>query len=51
MTNSDNWPGPGIAAEEVIHCLRPLLDLPVDVVLPTHADLADRMALVRALSG
>jgi len=44
------WPGPGIAAEEVIHRLRPLLDLPVDVVLPTHADPADRAALERALS-
>jgi len=44
------WPGPGIAAEEVSHRLRPLLDLPVDVVLPTHADPADRAALERALS-
>jgi glyoxylase-like metal-dependent hydrolase (beta-lactamase superfamily II) len=37
-------------AEEVIHGLRPLIDLPVDVVLPTHADPADRAALERALS-
>ncbi len=44
------WPGPGIAAEEVVQRLRPLLDLPVDVVLPTHADPADRAALERALS-
>ena len=44
------WPGPGVAAEEVIQRLRPLLDLPVDVVLPTHADPADRAALERALS-
>jgi glyoxylase-like metal-dependent hydrolase (beta-lactamase superfamily II) len=45
-----DWPGPGITAEEVIQRLRPLLDLPVDVVLPTHADPADRSALGRALS-
>jgi hypothetical protein len=44
------WPGPGIAADTVIHRLRPLLELPVDVVLPTHADPADRAALERALS-
>ena len=44
------WPGPGIAADEVAERLRPLLDLPVDVVLPTHADPADRAALERALS-
>jgi hypothetical protein len=46
-----DWPGPGVAAGGVIHCLRPLLDLPVDVVLPTHADPAERVALERALSG
>ena len=44
------WPGPGIAAEEVVDRLRPLLDLPVEVVLPTHADPADCAALERALS-
>jgi len=44
------WPGPGRSTEEVIQRLRPLLDLPVDVVLPTHADPADRAALERALS-
>jgi glyoxylase-like metal-dependent hydrolase (beta-lactamase superfamily II) len=45
-----DWPGPGVTVEEVIQRLRPLLDLPVDVVLPTHADPADRAALERALS-
>jgi glyoxylase-like metal-dependent hydrolase (beta-lactamase superfamily II) len=44
------WPGQGVAAAEVVHRLRPLLDLPVDVMLPTHADPADRAALERALS-
>jgi hypothetical protein len=44
------WPGQGVAAEEVAHRLRPLLDLPVEVVFPTHADPVDRRALERALS-
>ena len=45
-----DWPGPGVEREEVIRRLRPLLDLPVEVVLPTHADPADRAALERALT-
>jgi glyoxylase-like metal-dependent hydrolase (beta-lactamase superfamily II) len=45
-----DWPGPGVAAAEVVRRLRPLLDLPVDVVVPTHADPADRAVLERALS-
>jgi hypothetical protein len=36
--------------EKVIQRLRPLLDLPVEVVLPTHAVPADRSALEHALS-
>jgi glyoxylase-like metal-dependent hydrolase (beta-lactamase superfamily II) len=44
------WPGPGVAVREVVDRLRPLLDLPVEFVLPTHADPADRAALERALS-
>jgi glyoxylase-like metal-dependent hydrolase (beta-lactamase superfamily II) len=35
---------------ELLSTLRPLLDLPVDVVLPTHGPPADRAALVRAIS-
>jgi hypothetical protein len=45
-----DWPVEAVTAEHVIQRLRPLLDLPVDVVLPTHADPADRAALERALS-
>ena len=45
-----DWPVPAGGADEVIRRLRPLLDLPVDVVLPTHADPADRAALERALA-
>jgi glyoxylase-like metal-dependent hydrolase (beta-lactamase superfamily II) len=44
------WPGPGVAVEEVVRRLRPLLDLPIDIVLPTHAEPAGRAALERALS-
>jgi glyoxylase-like metal-dependent hydrolase (beta-lactamase superfamily II) len=44
------WPVEAVGVEDVVRRLRPLLDLPVDVVLPTHADPADRTALERALS-
>jgi glyoxylase-like metal-dependent hydrolase (beta-lactamase superfamily II) len=44
------WPGPGVAVEVAVERLRPLLDLPVDIVLPGHADPTDRAALERALS-
>jgi glyoxylase-like metal-dependent hydrolase (beta-lactamase superfamily II) len=44
------WPVEAVTAEDVAQRLRPLLDLPVDVVLPTHAEPADRAALERALS-
>ena len=44
------WPVEAVTREDAIERLRPLLDLPVDIVLPTHADPADRAALERALS-
>ncbi len=44
------WPGPGVSVEEAAVNLRPLLDLPVELVLPTHAEPADRAALERALA-
>jgi glyoxylase-like metal-dependent hydrolase (beta-lactamase superfamily II) len=44
------WPVQAVGPAEVADRLRPLLDLPVDVVLPTHADPGDRAALERALS-
>jgi glyoxylase-like metal-dependent hydrolase (beta-lactamase superfamily II) len=40
----------GVTREEVAAGLRPLLDLPVEHVLPTHGSPTDRAALVRALS-
>ena len=44
------WPGPGVDRDRVIAALRPLLDYPIDVVLPTHAAPTDRAALERALA-
>ena len=44
------WPGPGVAVEEVVDRLQPLLELPVEYVLPTHSRPGDRAALERALS-
>ena len=39
-----------VTLAEVLTTLRPLLDLPVELVLPTHGPPADRAALVRAIS-
>jgi glyoxylase-like metal-dependent hydrolase (beta-lactamase superfamily II) len=39
-----------VTLAEVLATLRPLLDLPVEIVLPTHGPAADRAALVRAIS-
>ena len=36
--------------EQILQALRPLLELPVEVVLPTHGAPTDRAALERALS-
>ena len=40
----------GVAPDEILSSLRPLLDLPVQHVLPTHGAPTDRAALQRALS-
>jgi glyoxylase-like metal-dependent hydrolase (beta-lactamase superfamily II) len=45
-----DWPGDGVGVEQVIEMLRPLLDLPVELVLPTHGEPTERAALERALS-
>ena len=45
----DSWLAEGVTREQVIDGLRPLLDLPIDVVLPTHGAPTDRAALERAL--
>ena len=39
-----------VPPEQILETLRPLLDLPVELVLPTHGAPADRAALERALS-
>jgi hypothetical protein len=40
----------GVTREQVVEGLRPLLALPVEVVLPAHRAPTDRAALERALS-
>ena len=39
-----------VTREQVVHGLAPLLELPVELVLPTHGAPTDRAALERALS-
>ena len=40
----------GIPHEQIFDGLRPLLELPVELVLPTHGEPTDRAALERALA-
>lgn len=44
------WLPEGMTREEALEILRPLLELPVEHVLPTHGAPTDRAALERALS-
>jgi glyoxylase-like metal-dependent hydrolase (beta-lactamase superfamily II) len=46
----EDWLPEGMTREQVVGGLRPLLDLPIELVLPTHGPPADRAALERALS-
>ena len=46
-----DWLSDGVSREDVIELLRPVLDLPVEHVLPTHGEPTDRQALARALGG
>ena len=46
----NQWLRSGVTREEVVARLRPLLALPVEMVLPTHGAPTDRAALERALS-
>ena len=39
-----------VTEEDVARRLRPLLDLPVELVLPAHGEPLDRAALERALA-
>ena len=45
-----DWLRKGVSREQVAAGLRPLLELPVEVVLPAHGAATDRAALERALS-
>ena len=46
----NEWLRGGVTRRQVIERLRPLLDLPVEVVCPAHGAPMDRAALERALS-
>lgn len=46
----NQWLRGGVTREQVVERLRPLLALPVEIVLPTHGAPTDRAALDRALS-
>jgi glyoxylase-like metal-dependent hydrolase (beta-lactamase superfamily II) len=45
-----DWANKGVPPERILEGLRPLLELPVELVLPTHGAAFDRAALERALS-
>ncbi len=45
-----DWANKGVPPDEILETLRPLLELPVELVLPTHGAPTDRAALERALS-
>jgi glyoxylase-like metal-dependent hydrolase (beta-lactamase superfamily II) len=44
------WAPEGVNPEEILAGLQPLLELPVELVLPTHGPPTDRAALEKALS-
>jgi glyoxylase-like metal-dependent hydrolase (beta-lactamase superfamily II) len=47
---ADSWLPEGVTRQQVVDGLLPLLELPIDHVLPTHGAPTDRAALERALS-
>jgi glyoxylase-like metal-dependent hydrolase (beta-lactamase superfamily II) len=47
---SDEIAAHGVPVDELFAALQPLLELPVELVLPAHGAPTDRAALVRALS-
>jgi glyoxylase-like metal-dependent hydrolase (beta-lactamase superfamily II) len=46
----EKWLPAGTTVAEVAEKLRPLLDKPIEVVLPTHGEPTDRAALERAIA-
>jgi len=45
-----DWANKGVPPEQILEALQPLLELPVELVLPAHGAPGDRAALERALS-
>jgi glyoxylase-like metal-dependent hydrolase (beta-lactamase superfamily II) len=45
-----DWVAEGVPPEQILENLRPLLELPVELVLATHGGPTDRAALERALA-
>ena len=45
-----DWANKGVPPEQILEALRPVLELPVELVLATHGGPSDRAALERALS-
>ena len=45
-----DWAKSGVPPEQILETLRPLLELPVELVLPTHGPPTDRAGLERALA-
>jgi hypothetical protein len=45
-----DWAPDDASPEELLAAMQPLLELPVEVVLPTHGEPTDRAALERALA-
>jgi glyoxylase-like metal-dependent hydrolase (beta-lactamase superfamily II) len=46
----NEWLKGGVTHEEIKHRLRPLLERPIELVLPTHGEPTDRAALERVLA-
>jgi glyoxylase-like metal-dependent hydrolase (beta-lactamase superfamily II) len=47
---SADWLPKSVTREQAVDALRPLLELPAELVLPTHGAPTDRAALERALA-
>ena len=45
-----DWAPDDVSPQRILESLQPLLELPVELVLPTHGTPTDRAALERALS-
>ncbi len=45
----NRWLRDGVTRDDVVERLRPLLSLPIELVLPSHGEPTDRAALERAL--